>query len=150
MSPLEVRVQKHQRRIDGTPSVYARRSPPPKDRDLLSQRIADLREALDKRVGAYGAAKGVPISPLVYRALEENSRIDFTEHAAFQDTQAWAHASGIISYTEAQIVYNALGEVGDEWNGGWDVGTDLATKLVVQQLMMELLGMKIRMRGGSV
>jgi hypothetical protein len=146
--PLEVRVRPHIRHTDGKPSAYTRRTPP--DRDLLTSRIADLREGLDKRVGVYGAAKGVPISPLVYRTLEDNSRIDFAEHAVFQDTQAWAHASGIISYTEAQIVYQALGEIGNQQNGGWAMGTDLATKLVVQQFIQELLGMKIQMQGGTI
>jgi len=141
----EVRVREHKRRTEGSPE-YVRREPY-RGADRLSPKIAELREALDKRVGAYGSKKGVPISEAEYQRMEDASRLDFTEHAAYQDTQAWAHASGIISYEEAQLIYQALGEVGDEANGGWAPHTDLATKVIVTQIVSELLGIKIRMKG---
>ena len=109
--------------------------------------IAELREALDKRVGAYGSKKGVPISEAEYQRMENATRLDFTEHAAYQDTQSWAYSSGLISIDEAQTIYMALGEVGDETNGGWAPHTDLATKIIVTKITQEVLGIKIRMKG---
>ena len=61
-----------------------------------------------------------------------------------QNTQAWAHASGIISIEDANIIYRSLGEAWSPANGGWARGTDLATKVMVQKITGELLGMKLR------
>ena len=145
MAAPEVRVREHKRRTESK-SQYVHRTPY-RGADRLSLKIAELRAALDKRVGDYGSKKGVPINEAEYQRMEDTSRLDSMEHSAFQDTQAWAHASGIISYDEAQVIYQSLGEVGDEANGGWASHTDLATKIIVQQITMELLGIKIRMKG---
>lgn len=72
--------------------------------------------------------------------------VSFEEHFAFQQTQAEAHASGILTPEEAQIVYIALGEVGSDSNGGWAEGTSTATKYVVSKLISELLGRKLAAR----
>lgn len=71
--------------------------------------------------------------------LDAAMAVTFTEHYAFQDAQARAHASAKLTTDEAQIIYGALGEVGSVANGGWAAGTDLATKVTVTRLMGELL-----------
>jgi hypothetical protein len=71
--------------------------------------------------------------------LDATLAVTFEEHFAFQNAQARAHVTGLLTTDEAQVVYVALGEVGDPGNGGWAAGTDLATKVVVTQLMGELL-----------
>ena len=144
-----VHVRPHARRHIVHDPRYTRRVPPPSDRDLLSSRITELRESLRRRVGAYGAQKGEPLSEDQIRNLEKTSEITFDEHFKFQDTQAWAHVSGIISTSEAQIVYVALGETGSVKNGGWASDTDLATKIIVTQLMFELMMIKTKTRKGQ-
>lgn len=72
--------------------------------------------------------------------LEENCKINFQEHFAYQQAQAQAHAGGKLSTGEAQILYQSLGEVWFEGNGGWKKGTPLATKVVVTQVVGELMG----------
>lgn len=71
--------------------------------------------------------------------LDSAMAIDSGEHFAFQEAQAHAHASGVLTTDEALIVYNALGEVGSDANGGWAAGTDLETKVVVTKLVGDLL-----------
>lgn len=145
-------------RVDegGSPSLMPLNRPRPEaaamdpripGRDRLTPRIEALREALRSRVGAYGSKEGVPLTDEDIRRVDETSNLTFEEHAAFQDTQAWAHINGIISADEAQVIYNALGEVGSSANGGWAQGTDTATKVVVQQMVMELLGIKLKRSG---
>lgn len=80
--------------------------------------------------------------------LDSNMGIAFDEHFAYQNMQAEAHASGLLSPDAAQIVYSALGEVYNSSNGGW-VTKDLATKVVVTQLMAEILERKIKTRTAS-
>jgi hypothetical protein len=77
------------------------------------------------------------------RSLEASMAVDFADHFAYQEEQARAHASGLLSVDEAQIVYAALGEVGSDANGGWSVSTDLATKGTVTKLIGELLSRRI-------
>lgn len=72
--------------------------------------------------------------------LTATTTLDFGEHFAYQQAQANAHASGRLTVDEAQVVYVALGEVGDDANGGWASGTDLATKIAVTKLIAELHG----------
>jgi len=138
-----IRVRQYTRRQPQAQSKYLRRTLPDPDRDILSSRITELQDALDKRVGAYGDKKGVPITEEQIRAMEDRSKISQEEHDAFQDTQAWAHASGFISTAEASVIYRSLGEVGSAGNGGWARGTSLGTKIIVQKILGELLGMKI-------
>ena len=73
--------------------------------------------------------------------LEEVNAVSSFEHAQYQNQQARAHAMGRLTTAEAQVVYMALGEVGNSENGGWATDTDLATKLVVTKIIGELLGM---------
>ena len=73
------------------------------------------------------------------KALDANCAVTFDEHFAYQNAQARAHASGLLTPEEAQIIYMALGEVGSEANGGWASETDTTTKVVVTRLVGELL-----------
>jgi len=75
--------------------------------------------------------------------LNETLALDFSEHFAYQNAQAEAHASGILTTDEAMSVYVALGEVGSASNGGWAKGTDLALKVTVTNLIGQLLGAKV-------
>lgn len=114
-------------------------------RDLLTPRIERLRYSLSERKAFQG--RWPPTDEDIAKA-DKASDVTFTEHIAYQDTQAWAHASGLISYQEAQIIYQALGEVGSESNGGWAEGTDTATKVTVTKVIGELLGVKIKQKRG--
>ena len=71
--------------------------------------------------------------------LTETVVVNFSDHFAYQERQAQAHASGQLTTDEAQTIYIALGEVGSGNNGGWAEETDLATKIVVTQTISELL-----------
>lgn len=79
-----------------------------------------------------------------YEQLDKNLAVDFDEHFQYQQLQAEAHAMQLLSPEAAMIVYNALGEIGSDENGGWASGTDLPTKVVVTQLMAELLKKKVK------
>lgn len=112
---------------------------------MMANRIAD---AIDRARNAFRNGRKLdgsgPIDPDAFDRIEPTLDVDFAEHAAYQDTQAWAHVSGILTTEEAQTIYVALGEVGSTKNGGWAAGTDLATKVVVTNVMRELLDAKIR------
>jgi hypothetical protein len=84
-------------------------------------------------------AKMADLSAEDQENLDREMAVDFSEHFAYQETQARAHAEGVLSTDEAQVVYVALGEVGSPANGGWASGTDTATKVAVTLLMGELL-----------
>ena len=92
-------------------------------------------------------AKFDALSPDEQAKLDSEMAVSFEEHFSFQETQAWAHVSGILDTDEAQIVYVSLGEVGDPSNGGWSSETDTPTKVVVTLLMGQLLRMKIARHG---
>lgn len=75
--------------------------------------------------------------------LEESTLdITFTEHFQMQEWQAHAHASGILSTDEAQVIYRALGASWTESNGGWHKSTDKALKTTIT-LTMEQIGAAI-------
>ena len=93
-------------------------------------------------------AKLDALSPEEQVNLDSEMAVDFAEHFSFQETQAWAHVSQIITTDEAQIVYVSLGEVGDPSNGGWASETDTATKVVVTMLISQLLPLKIKAHRG--
>lgn len=99
-----------------------------------------LTQAIDQSREKIAAA-----DPEQMKSLDKTMAVDFEEHFKFQELQAFFHASGRLDINAAQIIYNALGEVGSPDNGGWTHGTDLATKVVVTQLMGELLKIKIAM-----
>jgi hypothetical protein len=110
--------------------------------DRITPRIDQLREQIAKGL----RTDGKPLAPGALDTLRANVGVDFETHAFFQDTQSWAHASGIISYEEAQVVYGALGEVYSPENDGYAAGVDLAAKVIINQLMFELLTLKRRMK----
>jgi hypothetical protein len=74
--------------------------------------------------------------------LDRDMAITPVELFAFQQAQAKAHATGVLSTEEAMTVYAALG--GDYGsspaNGGWGEDADLAIKVTVTTLMGQLVG----------
>lgn len=107
----------------------------------IAEAIAKVRESIASGRKVDGSG---PIDAGSLTSLEATLAVDFTEHAAYQDAQAWAHVSGILTTEEAQVIYRALGEVGAPSNGGWAAGTDLATKVVVTEVIGSILRVKIR------
>jgi hypothetical protein len=59
------------------------------------------------------------------------------EHFAYQEAQARAHASGMLTLPEARTVYAALGE-----GSNWRTGTSLAMKVAITLLMLDLMAAK--------
>jgi hypothetical protein len=90
------------------------------------------------------------LGPDELNKLDQAMAVEFDEHFKFQQTQAEAHVMELLSSDAANIVYQALGEVGSSSNGGWAKNTDTATKVIVTQLMAELLKMKLKSRGVAV
>ena len=72
-------------------------------------------------------------------ALDRELSLSLGERFAYQNAQAKAHASGILTTDEAMTVYRAVGEAGSKANGGWPKGTDLALKVTVTSLMAQLV-----------
>jgi hypothetical protein len=68
------------------------------------------------------------------RELSRKLDVEYVEWATFQDTQAIAHASGILTFEESQTAYTLLGDSPSHFNG-----RDLAEKIVVTKLMHELM-----------
>jgi hypothetical protein len=101
----------------------------------IEEHAATVREAIASGRKVDGSG---PIGDTA--ALDAKLAVTFEEHYAFQNAQASAHASGVITTDEAQTIYRALGEVGSEANGGWAKGTDLALKVTVTTLMGQLIG----------
>lgn len=95
-------------------------------------RVAVAIENLRPRVEA--------LDPDKRKGLDDGMAVEFDEHFAYQEAQARAHVMGKITPEEATIIYNALGEVGSESNGGWAKDTDLVTKVVVTKIIGELIG----------
>lgn len=93
----------------------------------LTRSYAEVKERYDS------------LSPAKQASLDEEMAVTFEEHFAYQNAQARAHLMNVLDLDEAQIVYTALGEVGDPSNGGWASETDTPTKVVVTLLMGELL-----------
>jgi len=71
--------------------------------------------------------------------LDRDMAVSFEEHFAYQNAQARAHLAGRLSTDDAQIIYHALGEVGDPANGGWASQADTADKVAVTLAMNALL-----------
>jgi hypothetical protein len=91
-------------------------------------------------------AKIDTLDPAAVAKLDADMNVEAYEHFQYQEEQARAHVSGKLTADEALIVYNALGEVGSQSNGGWASGTDTATKVSVTLLMGELVARRIGMR----
>lgn len=108
----------------------------------IEEHAARLREAIARGEKVDGSG---PIGDL--DALDRSLAVDFSEHAAYQDCQAWAHATGLLTTDEALTVYHALGEVGSPDNGGWAASADVALKTTVTALMGEILPAKMRATG---
>jgi hypothetical protein len=104
----------------------------------MTNRIATAISNLAPRVDA--------LDPEAHSRLDASMAVDAGEHFAYQNEQSRAFVGGKLTRDEALIVYNALGEVGSESNGGWASGTDLTTKVVVTKLMGELIGARMGVR----
>jgi hypothetical protein len=90
--------------------------------------------------GGVNVKTGVPFD---IAKVDKNLDLIFEEHFAFQNAQARAHASGIISTEVAQVIYNALGEVMASENGGWQPNVSTARKQAITQLMSELIARRV-------
>ena len=103
---------------------------------LTLTRLADAIGAAATKIAALDASKAVE--------LDAAMALIPSDHFAFQQQQAGAHASGLLSTEAAALIYRSLGESCTGSNGGWAADTDTATKVVVTQLMGELLDRRIR------
>ena len=77
------------------------------------------------------------LSPDKRANIEEVTTLSFDEFFAFQNAQARAHASGVLTLDEAQAIYMGLG--GDCYEGNFPASTSLALRVVILQLMVKLL-----------
>lgn len=68
------------------------------------------------------------LSPESVEKIDATLNLSFEDHFALQRLQSSAFAAELLTYSEAQIFYTALGELGSDSNGGWAEGTDTATK----------------------
>ena len=93
-------------------------------------------------VRAKQAEIGEPLNGGTWEEAENDLDIDHLERIAYQNAQAQAFASGVLTQDEAMIVYRAIGEVGSSKNGGWTAGVDYATKVAVTNLVGQLLNVK--------
>lgn len=105
---------------------------------LTLSRLVDAIAAAAVKIDALDASKA--------SELDAAMALVPSDHFAFQQQQAGAHASELLSTEAAQLIYRALGESCTGSNGGWAAGTDTATKVVVTQLMGELLARRIKGR----
>lgn len=106
-------------------------------------RIAAAIARMQKRLDDMGGEEnGVGLNGKPLKSLHETNRLSFEDFQGYQNAQALAHATGLISAEEAQIVYTALG--GEVFHPDWAKGTSLATKMVVTQLIGELLKRQAR------
>ena len=108
----------------------------------MANRILDAAarytDRIEKQRDAGVSLDGKPIGPAL-DALDEAMALTFSEHAAFQNAQAQAHAGGRITTDEAQTVYVALGESVSSKNGGWAKHVELPLKVTITQLISELI-----------
>jgi hypothetical protein len=104
----------------------------------MGNRIEACIERYEERIRKQGPVglNGVPVE-----SLHESNALSFQEFVDFQSLQSRAHASGKITTAEASTVYASLG--GEVYRGDWPEGTSLATKVAINQLMAELLGVKL-------
>lgn len=99
-----------------------------------SNRVLDYAARVRANIEAGRKPDGSPITADLSE-LERTLALSPIEVVAFQNAQARAHATGVLSTAEAQTVYTAIGEGGD-----WAPGTDLALKVTITNLMSELMG----------
>jgi hypothetical protein len=81
---------------------------------------------------------GTPITGDL-QELERSLALTPVEVVAYQNAQARAHVTGVLTTDEAQTIYVAIGEGGD-----WSDRADLATKIVVTQVIGELIRAGVR------
>lgn len=104
----------------------------------ITRAVEAQQDMIDERL-----ASG-KVTPERLAELEETLALTGSDHFQYQQIQARAHVSQMLTLDEAQYVYAALnGEMPNSANGGWADGVTLAQKVVVTQLMTELLAQKL-------
>lgn len=83
------------------------------------------------------------MAPEALAELDRTLALDFSEHAAYQNAQARAFATGRITADVATFLYAALGEIGSAGNGGWAAETSTADKAVATQAIGIILDAEI-------
>ncbi len=108
---------------------------------LGTNRVLDMIEKRRATLASGKKPDGTPITAdlVAFEATMDNT---FSEHFAYQNLQAEAHARGWLTTDEAQTVYAALGD--PPAANGWSSDADLATKVVITSLMGELVARKAR------
>lgn len=105
----------------------------------MTNRITGLIERYEERIEKLG---GVGLDGRPTDSLHDEMRLTMSEFVKYQELQASAHASELITTDEAMTVYRALG--GESFNPDWPKGTSLGTKVAITQLMGELVSMRIK------
>ena len=108
----------------------------------MTNRILDCADRYVERIKKQ-SEKGVDLSGKPIEAslvsVEQSLAVTFQDHFEYQEQQASAHASGILTTEEAQTIYIALGEAMSTENGGWQPHVKLPLKLAITQTIEELL-----------
>lgn len=86
-----------------------------------------------QRVSDQIASASVPVDKLA--RLNRSMDATFTEWSAWQQRKSLAHASGALTFDEAQTVYAILGATPADFNA-----RPVAEKVTVTKLMAELFG----------
>ena len=84
-----------------------------------------------------------PLNGKTWQEAYDAAAIDFSDHFAYQNEQALAHASGKITSDEARVIYVSLGEVWSESNGGFSNGVDYAMKITITTIVAELIAKRL-------
>lgn len=85
---------------------------------------------------------GVGLNGKPLDEFRKEKHLDMGEFVSYQNLQARAFSSGLLNMEEATTIYNILG--GEVFKGDWPDGTSLASIIVVEQVMGELLGIKVK------
>lgn len=107
--------------------------------DRITPAIAKMRATIATGQKLDGTG---PIDPDSLARLDRSLDNGPAEWVAYQNAQARAHATGILSTAEAQVVYMALGGE-SPGPGGWAADADLATKVVITQVLSEIVGRRV-------
>lgn len=107
---------------------------------MSRNRIQDRIQLLNARI------TGGEIPQADLDRLEESLKTDTSDLIQYQNVQAFAHASGKITFAEADMAYNLLGREApseEKWNK-----LSLAERVALTQLMSELLDWQVQLQPG--
>ena len=85
------------------------------------------------------------VTPEALDKLEKSLPTDWQDLVEYQNLQALAHASGKLSFEEANLIYNTLGRE-NPTEAKWDK-LSVATRVAITQVMAELLDWKVKLSG---